>query len=170
MLSFTGIYLAYPEGGRNFVALFAPVSPTVRNLQAPESAQPEKGISVQEAMDIARASAPQATVSGVFLPAGPRGLYRVSLNNGGDNVLVFIDRGGREVRRADAATAGGGDRFITAQRSMHEGTAFGPVGKFLIFIIGLMPTLFVITGTTMWLRKRRLKATHVTGPVASGVS
>jgi len=42
MLSFTGIYLAYPDFGRNSTALFATLSPAARNVQAPEPApQPD---------------------------------------------------------------------------------------------------------------------------------
>ncbi len=37
MLSFTGIYLAFPDAGRGSVAPFAALSPPARNVQAPEA-------------------------------------------------------------------------------------------------------------------------------------
>jgi uncharacterized iron-regulated membrane protein len=34
----------------------------------------------------------------------------------------------------------------------------GPVGRAAIAFVGLLPALFVVTGSIMWLRQRRVRA------------
>jgi uncharacterized iron-regulated membrane protein len=158
MLSFTGIWLAYADAGRAVVSAFSPVAP--RNIQAPEAAKGGKPVALEDAVRIAQALYPGAPVAGFGLPAGPRGAYRVSLNIGGStapvsNASVFIDpRSGKVLRNNGPATRSRGDNFLILQRLLHGGDALGPVGRGLIFVAGLLPALFVTTGTMMWLKKR----------------
>jgi uncharacterized iron-regulated membrane protein len=57
MLSFTGIFLGFPEAGRSVVAAFGKVSPSPRGVQ---SASAEgRSIAADEAADIARAATPE---------------------------------------------------------------------------------------------------------------
>jgi uncharacterized iron-regulated membrane protein len=51
-----------------------------------------------------------------------------------------------------APVAGGIDRRTIEQ--WHGGTALGPVGKFLVFLSGFLPLIFVVTGAIMWFKKR----------------
>jgi uncharacterized iron-regulated membrane protein len=161
MLSFTGIFLAYPDGGRAIVGIFAPVSAPVRNIQAAEAPREARPLGVEAAIDRARSLYPGAALAGFGLPAGPRGVYRVSLKGEGNSatvspVLVFIDPSSGEVlRRADAGTHTTGDRFLVAQRSLHSGDALGAAGRAVLFAAGLCPMLFWVTGAMMWLRPRR---------------
>ncbi len=59
--------------------------------------------------------------------------------------------------------------FMAWQRPVHVGN-LGPVWKFLVFLSGLVPLLFVITGITMWLKKRRrhVPMTMLTDDVTAG--
>ncbi len=140
------------------VSAFSPVAP--RNVQAPEAAEGGKRIPIEAAIKIAQDLYPGAPVAGFGLPAGPRGVYRVNLNTGGsaapvNNATVLIDpRSGTVLRNTGPATRSGGENFLVMQRLLHAGEVFGPVGRLLIFVIGLLPALFVTTGTMMWLRKR----------------
>jgi uncharacterized iron-regulated membrane protein len=158
MLSFTGIWLAYTDAGRSVVAIFSPVAP--RNVQAPAAPEGGKPIPLEEALKIARDLYPDVPLGGFGLPAGPRGVYRFNFATGGSaapvsQAAVFIDpRSGAVLRNSGPATRSGGDNFLVMQRLLHEGSVLGPVGRALLFIAGLLPALFVITGTLMWLRKR----------------
>jgi uncharacterized iron-regulated membrane protein len=158
MLSFTGVWLAYVDAGRTVVSVFSTVAP--RNVQAPEAAEGGKPIPLEEAIKIAQALYPGAPVSGFGLPAGPRGAYRINFNVDGrsapvSNAAVFVDpRSGTVLRNNGPATRSGGDNFLMMQRLLHAGDALGPLGRALIFLCGLLPALFVVTGTLMWLRKR----------------
>ena len=48
-----------------------------------------------------------------------------------------------------------GDAFLAWQRLLHTGQALGTSGRIVACIVGLLPGLFVVTGTIMWLRQRR---------------
>ena len=91
-------------------------------------------------------------VIGLNFPAGPRGVYRVNLREAGDTTsrsgtAVFIDpRSQAVVHRMDRATRPGGDSFLLWVRILHEGGAFGGVGRFVTFLGGLMPPLLMVTG------------------------
>lgn len=161
MLSFTGIWLAYVDAGRAVVSVFSAVPP--RNIQAPETPEGGRPIPLEEAVRIAQALHPGAPVSGAGLPAGPRGVYRVNLHAGGsaapvNSAAVFIDpRSSVVLRNTGPATRSGGENFLVMQRLLHAGEVFGPLGRALIFVTGLLPALLVVTGTMMWLRQRRAR-------------
>jgi uncharacterized iron-regulated membrane protein len=159
LLSFTGIFLAFPDAGRKAVAVFGPVSPSPRGIQAPESSG--QSIGPDDAVAIARALYPDAAVVGLGFPAGRRGAYRVNLREPGDTTprsgtVAFIDPRSRAIlHRADRAGRTAGDGFLVWQRILHEGGAFGGAGRFVTFLGGLLPGLLMATGLTMWLRNRR---------------
>ena len=236
MLSFTGIYLAFPDAGRATVAPFSPLSPPTRGIQAPErpalaaqvdangapaaktnepvdrtgeersarrdaqrktqdgsvaTAAPQvqsgntpKGearmsagraagareaginaIPVDEAAKIARALYPAAQLVGISLPAGPRGVYRVglnppaaSLNPPGGALAVFIDpANGSVLRQIDPASASAGDRYLAVMRPLHAASGLGLGWQLLYALTGLLPPLLAVTGTLMWLRKRKYR-------------
>jgi len=162
MLSFTGILLGFPDAGRALVAAMAKVSAAPRGLQSAEGAG--GGIGPDDAAAIALAAYADATVTSVGFPAGPRGVYRVSLREREDTearpgTVLFIDPRTRFViARNDRSTRGGGDTFLAWQRMLHEGSVFGGGGRFLVFLGGLMPAVLVVTGLLMWLRPRRRRS------------
>lgn len=162
MLSFTGIWLAFNDAGRAVVSVFSPLPP--RAVQAPgipPGAEGGKPIPLEEALNIAQALYPDVPLGGFGLPAGPRGVYRFNFAIEGSTApvsqaAVFIDpRSGKVLRNNNPATRSGGENFLAMQRLLHEGGVLGPAGRALIFVTGLLPALFVGTGTLMWLRKRR---------------
>jgi uncharacterized iron-regulated membrane protein len=158
MLSFTGIFVSYSDAGCALVGWFSPLGS--RAVQAGEG---RVTIGVDDAVQAAQSLYPGARVTIVGLPAGRAAPYRITLSGASDiaavpasGITVFIDPvSGKVLRRIDDSTRTAGDRFLVLQRTMHEGEAFGEVGKFICFVVGLLPLLFVITGTLMWLRKRR---------------
>ena len=147
LLSFTGIWLAYPDAARSLV------SATPRGgVQAPESVKGQKLVAPDAAVSAAQALYPGAKVTALGLPPGPRGAYRVNLQTADGAAIVFLHPVTAEVlRRSDATNPG--DRFLALQRDLHTGEAFG-AGRILLFIVGLLPALFVVTGLILWLRKR----------------
>ncbi len=159
MLSFTGIWLAFNDAGRTVVAVFSPVSP--RSVQAADDPSGGKPIPLEDALRIAQALYPGVPLGGLGMPAGPRGAYRFNFATAGSaapvsQATVFIDpRSGKVLRNNDPATRSAGDKFMILQRLLHEGSVLGPLGRAVLFIAGLLPALFVVTGALMWLRKRR---------------
>lgn len=45
--------------------------------------------------------------------------------------------------------------LLAWMRPLHQGTGLGGIYRFLVFLSGLVPTLFVVTGVIMWVKKRR---------------
>jgi uncharacterized iron-regulated membrane protein len=174
MLSFTGIFLAYPEPGRAIAGAFGPVSASPRGIQAPESSG--RPIPPDDAVAIVRALYPEASVTSLGLPAGPRGAYRVSLRAPGDSsarfgpVVLLDPRSGVVLNRADRATRTRGDTFLVWQRVLHEGEAFGIAGRILICVTGALPALLVVTGAMIWLQQRRKPRTDQIGAAATAGS
>jgi len=48
-----------------------------------------------------------------------------------------------------------GERMLAWQHAVHAGQALGWVWKLLVFLSGLLPLLFALTGSAMWWLKRR---------------
>jgi uncharacterized iron-regulated membrane protein len=169
MLSFTGIFLAYPDAGRNVVAAFGPVSPSMRNVNA-DTPSRGKAIAPDQAAQIAKERFPNAQIVVIGLPQGARGAYRVGMNDSrdasiqpGGNTVVFVDpASGAVLRSADASVRSSGDTFLALQRSLHSGASLGVIGRVVICIVGFAPALFVITGLTMWLQRRRQRKVYRT--------
>lgn len=152
LLSFTGIWLAYVDAGRSVVAAFSPLSPSPREIQAgpPEG----KTIGVDEAAAAAIALYPGAKPASLGLPAGPRGVFRVALRTSDGPAMVYVDQGGKVLRRIDAASTSAGDRFLSTMRRLHEGEIGVAAGRPLLFLGGLLPLLLTVTGALMWLRRK----------------
>jgi len=162
MLSFTGIFLAWPEGGREVVALFAPVTVPPRSGNAPAGAKngeadaktEEKPVSTDDAVNAAATLYPAAKTTGIFLPQSRRGAYRVFIKDTSGPVTVFIDAvSGKVMQRAGAPAQTSGDGFLALQRQLHNGNALGLIGRIAICITGLLPLLMSITGILMLLRQ-----------------
>ncbi len=62
------------------------------------------------------------------------------------------------------------DSFVAWQRPVHDGDPLlGPVWRFLVFLSGFLPLVFVVTGVTMWIKKRRAHLT-MGAPLAEGAA
>jgi uncharacterized iron-regulated membrane protein len=70
----------------------------------------------------------------------------------GDTVTVMVDD--RSGRAASTVVPQSGDRAASWIRWIHEGSHSGLVWSVIVFLTGVFPTIFAITGVIMWLRKR----------------
>ena len=166
MLSFTGIFIAFNDAGRAVVGAVLPVSAPVREVPAAESEQRARRIGVDEAVAIAAARHPGTKLWNVRMPAGARGAYRVNLSEPGEDAfqpgrgsVVFVSAAGEILRDVDAGSRTSGDAFLGALRTLHSGDALGLAGRVAICAAGLLPALFVVTGSVMWLRRRGASTT-----------
>lgn len=169
VVSVTGVYIAFPR------TLTAAVSAVTGG--SAESASPPAPIEVVEGappLDLGRlaesaqAAVPEGRLWRAMAPFRPGQPARAWLAlpgaaDGAPSVTVSLDPWTGDVlaiedpRRFDAA------RTIEAwQRPLHEGRGLGPIWRALVFVSGLLPLLFAITGVSMWLikraRRKRFKA------------
>jgi len=154
VVSVTGIYLGFPQQGRELLSSVAPMTPPQRGgLNAPLLASPR--LDADRALAAALDGTPGARAAAIFLPSQATAAWRVQLRGpGGDTTVLVDDRSGA----ATKVTPLSGDKVAQWVRWIHEGSHTGLVWRILVFICGILPTVFVVTGTMIWLRSRRAKA------------
>lgn len=162
----TGIFMALPDYTEPAIGVFSPITPPIGTL-ASNGTRNEGDIDVDTAVDIARNRLPGAIVTGVGIPHRDAGTYRVALNepahprDSAGRSYVRVDRHTGEVRATrtwDGMT--GADRFLDWQLPLHNGEAFGLIGRSIVFVTGLLPLALLITGFLIWRHKRDAAHRH----------
>ena len=154
LVSATGIYLGFPQQGRELIASIAPMTPPQRGaFNAPLVGSPRLG--ADRALAIALDAAPGARLAAVFLPIQPAGAWRIQLRGEMGDVTVLVDdRSGSSSKVMPQS----GDKIAQWIRWIHEGSHSGTLWQVAVFLCGVLPTGFAITGTMIWLRSRTAKA------------
>ena len=86
-----------------------------------------------------------------FAPTDPRVIVVMDAKTGS---IDYIDD-----PRNYAAT----DQVLNLQHNLHFGVGLGWIWMILVFLSGLMPLLFAITGLTVWWKRRRSSAADASG-------
>jgi uncharacterized iron-regulated membrane protein len=183
VVSATGIYLGFPQNARSLMSSVAAMNPQAGRPNSGTIARDAR-LTPQAALDLAQKEQTGARPVAVFLPvigAGggergrPRGevanpgegasppIWRVqvrSLENGELTTLMVNDHTGA-VARLPAPLAG--DRAAQWIRWIHEGSRGGSLWQFVVFLTGIFPVVFMVTGIVMWLRGRRARSALVRG-------
>jgi uncharacterized iron-regulated membrane protein len=156
VVSATGIYLGFPQQARELLASVAPMTPQQRGgFNAPLLGSPR--VDIDRAVEIATASASGMRPAAIFLPAQQAQVWRIQLRSQASEELMTVtvdDRSGV----ASKVTPQSGDRIALWIRWIHEGSHSGVLWQILVFLCGVLPTGFAITGTMIWLRRRGAKA------------
>ncbi|MBB6250722.1 PepSY-associated TM helix domain-containing protein [Nitrospirillum iridis] len=164
IVSFTGVAIAFPQTIAAGIGALLPMTAQTQGFAVPKVAVLEGGepATVDEAVAIATAAAPRAGLAlrGTSLPQSPDQAIRVMLAPAGGDaasaVTLMVDPWARQVVEVrDPGAQAAGNKVTGWMRPLHEGEGLGPVYRVLVALSGLLPTLFVITGTTMWWKKRQ---------------
>lgn len=160
----SGVYIVFPQA----INAIGAASPQVRDArnQAPMPVTPvagETALDADAAVNLARGAAPDGILRNVTIPANPRQPYRVAFSKPGDRmgapmVTIAVDPWAKQVmdvRDPDAYAAS--DKFLAWQRALHSGSGIGMGLWVLVFISGLLPPLFAVTGVTMWWMRRKVR-------------
>jgi uncharacterized iron-regulated membrane protein len=142
-VSFSGVVIAWPQTlGMN---------PAGARQMTMVETQHGKRLGATEAVIAATAVVPGLNARSITIPARTDQPITVNyLSNGAINASVLIDPyNGKVLAKRDNS-----ERFLAWMRPVHDGT-LGPVWAFLVFLSGLVPSLFVVTGLVMWAKKRR---------------
>jgi uncharacterized iron-regulated membrane protein len=158
-VSISGVVIAWPQTlGMN---------PPGFNPRSMPTVEPQHGkhIGATEAVIAATAAVPGLQARSITLPTRPDQPISVGyLSNGAIGATAFVDPySGKVLEVRDQA-----GRFMAWMRPVHQGS-LGSVWKFLVFLSGLVPALFVTTGIIMWAkkRKRRIPMTALTDDVTA---
>ena len=154
IVSMTGVLIAFPIGG-------APGGGG-RQRAADEVPAPID-LHVDAAVAAAAEKAPGMGLIDVAMPRGPTDTYRIRMAPAGTErsappyiVTVRADASTVESVR-DPATAPFNERLRAWNRALHMGMGLGWIWWILVAVSGVLPVLFAITGTWLWLIKRRNK-------------
>ena len=145
-VSFSGVVLAFPN-------LQSGPRPTFNLREGPEIA-PGAGtrLGPDAALTLARKALPDATPTGITIPARPdRAIVVNMLAHDAVGAAVYVDPWRSEVVGQRDPSA----NFLAWQRPVHQGIGLGPLWRALVFLSGFVPSLFVVTGVIMWAKKRK---------------
>jgi uncharacterized iron-regulated membrane protein len=165
LVALTGIYLSFPPQARSLMSSVAAMNP-----QPPRpnfSAAPARNtrLTPDDALAAAVAAEPAARPAALFLPSagarrgeerGPSSpIWRIQMRKSVDGQLatLMIADDSSTVRRLPDPLAG--DRAAQWIRWVHEGSHSGPLWQVIVFLTGVGPPVFAVTGILMWLRRRR---------------
>lgn len=188
-VSFTGVYLGFPQTARQLMASIAPMTPQGQRPGFGAVVRDPR-LSPEDALSAALSSQPGARPAVIFLPTpnattSERGrargaerdgkgesardigaVWRVQLRGAGDGetaTVVVDDRSGA-VERLPGPLAG--DQAAQWMRWIHEGSHSGPIWQVVVFLTGVFPLVFVVTGAIMWWRGRRTRREAVASRAA----
>src|SRR5262249_18304078 len=153
VVSATGIYLGFPQQARDMLASVAPMTPQQRGgFAQPLMQKAELGI--DRAAEIATGAVSGSKLAAVVMPTQQSAAWRVQVRDGqlGEVPTVMVDDRSGAASRAPQLS---GDRAAQWIRALYDGSRGGALWQILVFVCGVLPTIFVITGVLIWLRSRR---------------
>ncbi|HYS45535.1 MAG TPA: PepSY-associated TM helix domain-containing protein [Rhizomicrobium sp.] len=157
-VSFSGVVIAWPQtAGLNTPGPRA--LPTVEPTNA-------KRLGPTEAVIAAAAAVAGLNARSITIPAQPDRPISVNyLSHDAINATVLID----PYRGKVLLVRDNSEQFLAWMRPVHDGS-LGTVWRFLVFLSGLAPALFVVTGLIMWWmkRQRHVPMTAMTDEVTAG--
>lgn len=157
IVCFSGVAISFPQTISAAVGAPAP-----QPFNAAGQFEPIPGaerISLERGLEIARERVGDVRLTAVFLPMEPeqpmRANFASSNLRGAPQINVSIDPYRGTILTVRDPRAAAGSMFMGWQRPLHDGQGLGFVWQALVFLSGLMPVVFMITGTAMWLIKRK---------------
>jgi uncharacterized iron-regulated membrane protein len=154
LMAITGMYQAFPQQGRMVLSLLAPFA--AQADRPPDRAAPllhRKTLDPARAVDLALALLPESRPLSLAFPTAKSKTWqmRVAGDDGVQRTVVVDD--------ATAVVAAGarpmmGDAIGALMRRLHAGRYHGPTWRVIIIMCGLFPSIRLVTGVMMWLRRR----------------
>ncbi|MFD2720763.1 PepSY-associated TM helix domain-containing protein [Hymenobacter monticola] len=163
VIALTGVGMSFDWVGEGINKL---THSPLKRPEAPESAAPVAGAAApafapDAVLALARQQAPDAEFYAVQLPKDPKGSIRVAVLRPGaitENATdeVYLDQySGQVISVQTYAQRPVGQRIRGLFKPVHTGAIFGWPTKALALVMTLLGATFPVTGTIMWLNRRR---------------
>ncbi len=162
VLAFTGVYLAFPTYVIPLVSAFSPVADV--SDESTVRSHPVLGqstLSVEEAAGLAQSLFPDGRITYIGIPHEPTDVYHMTMYRSGDvresagSNMVWLDQySGAVLKIHNWRTATAGETFVAWLFPLHNGEAFGLIGRWIVCIAGFVPLLLYVTALRMWWLKR----------------
>lgn len=156
VVSLTGIYLSFPQTARTMMSSVATMSAQGQRGGFAAEVARQTALDPDRALDIALKAEPNGQPLALFLPTEARGgpspwRLQVARTGSGETITVTVDD---RTSRTSVTAPQSGDKAASWIRWIHEGSHSGPVWALIVFLTGVFPPIFAVTGIIMWLRKR----------------
>jgi uncharacterized iron-regulated membrane protein len=161
-VSLSSVYLAYPQTVGDMIRTVLPARDLRLNVLP--KVEPVEGVQpagLADAANIAATAVPDGTLRFIALPQRPDQPIRVNMGgpgyrHGTPMISVFVDPWRKQaIEIRDPRDYSVGESLIAWMHAVHSGDSFGWLWRILVFISGLLPSIFVGTGLTLWLLQRR---------------
>lgn len=166
IVSFSGVVIAFPNTAKAMTQTTAQGFDPRRGPDV-EVIDGVKPLGADAAIVLVRAQMPNAPIATVALPVKMSEAIRVTLGTMDDGPVsvAYVDPYQKRIAGwRNPPTAPGAERFVAWQRVLHGGEGWGALWRALVFVSGFLPLLFVITGTVMWLKKRKGRNAAASSP------
>ncbi|MDB5702587.1 MAG: hypothetical protein JWL66_2786 [Sphingomonadales bacterium] len=159
----TAAMISLPYPVRPILDAFSPLKPS----PTPKSSGTIKGqrIPIDTILSRAASRFPGSATVWIRVPAAAADLYDLQIRQAGDPMTRFprthlwIDQySGRILAVRDPHRDAAGDTVLNWLVPLHDGKAFGMIGRILVMMIGLTPSILLATGIMRWQQKRRAAA------------
>jgi uncharacterized iron-regulated membrane protein len=156
----TGALISLPNQVRPVLNAFStlkPLVPDVRSVPLPGAER----LAIDELLPKATQRFPGARVVWVHVPTLPDQPYDLEIRQAGAPMTrfprthLYLDQyTGGVLAVYDPKTDGVGDTVLNWLVPLHDGKAFGMVGRVLVMLMGLVPSVMMVTGFMRWRQKR----------------
>jgi uncharacterized iron-regulated membrane protein len=172
----TGIIMIWPVQSARIAGVLQPVNVPLIDQYETVYATPVPGatpVPFDTVLDRARELFPEAEFRHAYMPApGSTEAYGVTLRQPEERfdrmypeTRVWLDQySGNVIKVVDAKEFNLSRSVLGYNRySFHNGAAFGDAGRFVMFVVGLIPLFLFVTGIRQWLRLRRRSGGRAAG-------
>ncbi len=170
-LAFTGAYLEFGEYLIPIVRFFSPVQEFSEVHSVPIPCRP--ALSVEQAVTRARQIFSEGELRYIGLPHDDTGIYQLTFRqfgevrkSGGQSEVWLDQYSGSVLRVVDWNRFSSGEIFLAWLFPLHNGEAFGLIGRWIVFICGFVPLILYITALRVWWLKRRAHRRQTRRPSA----
>ncbi len=159
VIAFSGISMIFPQSVKAIVGVVLPFAAPVPATVGGDSGG--QRLDIDAVGRIAADLFPRAQLQRIYPPASAGGVYRLIMRQPGEvgktsgSTRIWIDpRNGDILAVREPKSLPGGDAVFAWLFPLHNGEAFGPAGRMLVFLTGFTPLILYITGMRVWWRKR----------------
>lgn len=164
VIAFSGVYMVFPGWFEPIGELVSAKADTQRPPLVSQPAIDATPISADRAAEIGLSQLPGSELNRIYFPSSEKGVYAIRMRQPGDirrtmgSSRVWVEQYSGEVLAVrDWNEKSAADTFFAWQFPLHNGEAFGLVGRGLVLTAGVLPLLLYATGFWLWWRKGRSK-------------
>jgi len=164
VVSISGLYLSFPRTFRDTIGIALPLGQFFEEPNVDDTLLANPSSDLDQAVARTLSLVPRSELRDIQLASRPGGvmvlnLSPTNLGAGAPQITVSADpETGQVVYIDDPRSYALGERVVLWQRWLHSGLGLGIPWRVVVFISGILPLFFSVTGIWMWLLRRNLNA------------